>query len=66
MFFSNSTLDSMVRTEHSVRGDVLLDKVEESYYNLTLKTLALLRHFVRNEEEEYLLKADDDSYVGIG
>ncbi len=56
----------MVRTEHSVRGDILLDRVEESYHNLTLKTLALLRHFVRNEEEEYLLKADDDSYVGIG
>ena len=56
----------MVQTEHSVRGDILFDRVEESYYNLTLKTLALLRHFVRDEEDEYLLKADDDSYVGIG
>ncbi len=56
----------MVLTEHSVFGELLVDRVEESYHNLTLKTLALLRHFVRNEEEEYLLKADDDSYVGIG
>ena len=57
--------------EQSLYCDILQVNVQESYYNLTLKTAYSIQYFYRNNWNEehgppdFLMKGDDDIYVNI-
>ena len=56
-------------SESASFGDILLDSFEDSYNNLTVKTLYMLRHYkliFRLTDFEYFLKTDDDSFIFVG
>ncbi len=55
----------MISEESNIFGDLLQDDFVDSYNNLTLKTVHMLRHF-KFEQHKHFLKTDDDSFVGIG
>ena len=66
-FFSSCRdlgLQAQLDEEASDYEDILQDMFFDSYNNLTIKTLYILRHFVHSDHD-YLLKTDDDSYIGI-
>lgn len=58
--------ESLIEEEHAKHGDILQESFLDSYNNLTLKSIHILKHFVirsANDETNFLLKTDDDSYV---
>lgn len=70
LFFSGLVRNSssQVRAEAGEFGDILLDPFQDSYNNLTLKTLYMIRHFKMgvNPSFSYFLKTDDDSFIFVG
>ena len=64
VFFRDIGLQAKIDEESTDYEDILQDVFMDSYNNLTLKTLYILRHFV-NSHHDILLKTDDDSYIGV-
>ena len=57
-----------INLESNQNHDVLQASFIESYYNLTIKSLTMLKWFSETCHEqnfEYLMKVDDDTYVNI-
>ena len=62
----NSPLNSQIRNENSIFGDLTLQNVDDSYLNLTLKTLMGFE-WVRTfcPQAKQIMKTDDDVFVII-
>ncbi|KAG5884967.1 hypothetical protein JTB14_000360 [Gonioctena quinquepunctata] len=69
-FFIGGTSDSSLQRdlleESSQYGDIIQENFIDSYYNLTLKTIHMLKVTVRHcSNTNFLLKIDDDMYVNV-
>ena len=66
---SNDPLQNNLVKENIRYGDILQEPFIDSYNNLTLKTLYILKYFNhaldKDPENKFLLKCDDDSYVHL-
>lgn len=54
--------------EQETYGDILQESFVDSYNNLTLKSIEILKYFVESSDtlgNKFLLKTDDDSYVHL-
>ena len=58
--------DQRIKIESQTHGDILQERFEDSYRNLTIKTMLLLKWYNQNcGHVPYLLKADDDVFINI-
>ena len=56
----------MIKEEHTRYNDIIEEPFLDTYNNLTLKSIYLLKHFVHQRLRlKFLLKIDDDSYVNM-
>ena len=65
-----SQLQSNLENEHREFGDILQEPFKDTYNNLTLKSISILKYFVNassrtSEEWYFLLKTDDDSFIHL-
>ncbi|CAL8119914.1 unnamed protein product [Orchesella dallaii] len=70
LFFVGQTAENGIsdglRSEWERHGDVIVDDMQESYLNLTVKTLRMLKWALHNcAEANYLVKMDDDVYLNV-
>jgi hypothetical protein len=59
-------VNKKIKSEVNLYGDVLLANFQDSYQNLTLKTMAMLewtRYYC--SKADYVLKADDDMFINV-
>ena len=62
----DNAIEEHIKEEHVKYNDVLKEPFLDTYNNLTLKSIFVLKHFVTQRVRlRYLLKVDDDSYVNI-
>jgi len=67
----NSTHDELVREEADFHGDILQESFIDTYANLTVKSVMLLKWFTNTCDisskmrTNYVLKTDDDMYVNL-
>lgn len=52
--------------EKEEHGDMLIADLPDSYHNLVLKTIFLLHHAKTYYNYQFLMKADDDTFLNIG
>lgn len=66
-FSDNEELQSEILAESGKYGDILQENFDDSYNNLTIKSIYILKYFVSEAEEmnQFLLKTDDDSFVHL-
>ena len=58
--------DQRIKIESQTHGDILQERFEDSYRNLTIKTMLLLKWYNLNcGHVPYLLKADDDVFINM-
>ena len=56
--------DHRIKIESETHGDILQERFEDSYRNLTIKTMLLLKWYNQKcSHIPYLLKADDDVFL---
>ena len=62
-------LQSQLEAEHAEHDDILQEPFVDTYNNLTLKSIHILKYFVRMnanaKPNQFLLKTDDDSFVHL-
>lgn len=57
---------SNLSSESQTYGDILQESFVDSYANLTLKSVMLLKWFTREcDNIPYVLKTDDDMYINL-
>ena len=63
---SNATIQSQIEEESKKHGDILQVEMDDSYRNLTRKSVAFL-NWVNNNcpHVDFVLKIDDDSYCNV-
>ena len=62
----NETLQEKLNSESEQYGDIIQESFIDSYANLTVKSLMLLKWFTHNcDNTQYLLKTDDDMYINL-
>ena len=57
-----------MKEENDRHGDILQESFHDSYNNLTIKSIFILKYFVRAAkyfENKFLLKTDDDSFINL-
>eukprot|EP01112_Ceratiomyxa_fruticulosa_P005289 TRINITY_DN158_c0_g1_i6.p1 TRINITY_DN158_c0_g1~~TRINITY_DN158_c0_g1_i6.p1 ORF type:complete len:665 (+),score=116.27 TRINITY_DN158_c0_g1_i6:195-2189(+) len=62
---SNTTLYQEALLENDKYGDLLFVPVYDTYRNLALKTMAVMRWAVESYDFDYILKIDDDSFIRL-
>ena len=67
---TNNSADIKLTYESDTFGDILQEEFIDSYANLTIKSLMLLKWFQQNcdgehARVEYVLKTDDDMFVNL-
>ena len=63
---SDDIIESQIKEESLVYKDILKENFHDTYNNLTIKSIFILKHFViQRVRLRYLLKVDDDSFVNI-
>jgi len=66
--FDDSEVQSELEVEHAEHGDILQESFKDSYNNLTLKSIFILKYYTGiadNLGNKFLLKTDDDSFVHL-
>ena len=61
-------LQDELEIEHNQFGDILQDSFLDSYNNLTIKSIHILKYFISVSDQignKYLLKTDDDSFIHL-
>ena len=62
----NTTVDKAVADESAKNGDVIVNNINDSYQNLSLKTISAFAWFKQFcSKSQFLLKVDDDMFVQI-
>lgn len=62
----NETLQDKLKSESEEYGDIIQESFVDSYANLSVKSLMLLKWFNHNcDNTQYLLKTDDDMYINL-
>ncbi|XP_043506030.1 beta-1,3-galactosyltransferase 1-like isoform X1 [Polistes fuscatus] len=62
----NETLNNLVLEESLQFNDILQEKFSDTYNNLTLKSIMMLKWVTSNcEEAKFIMKTDDDMFVNI-
>ncbi|XP_043512312.1 beta-1,3-galactosyltransferase 1-like isoform X3 [Frieseomelitta varia] len=62
----NDTLNSMIAEESHQYNDIIQEKFYDTYNNLTLKSVMMLKWVTSNcGQAKYLMKTDDDMFVNI-
>ncbi|XP_043288700.1 beta-1,3-galactosyltransferase 1-like isoform X2 [Venturia canescens] len=62
----NETLNDSVTDENLRFHDVIQEKFYDTYNNLTLKSVMMLKWVTKNcQKAKYLMKTDDDMYVNV-
>ncbi|CAD1480981.1 unnamed protein product, partial [Heterotrigona itama] len=62
----NDTLNSMIAEESHRHNDIIQEKFYDTYNNLTLKSVMMLKWVTSNcGQAKYLMKTDDDMFVNI-
>jgi beta-1,3-galactosyltransferase 1 len=69
---SDQTVQADLEAESAKHGDILQESFLDSYNNLTVKSIHILKYYVNSVSEEsgaginqFLLKSDDDSFVHL-
>ncbi|XP_077298168.1 uncharacterized protein LOC143919635 isoform X2 [Arctopsyche grandis] len=64
---NNTDLQAKIDEESALYGDIIQEGFIDSYNNLTLKSLMLLKWVISNcgDNVRYIMKTDDDMYVNI-
>ncbi|XP_063700796.1 beta-1,3-galactosyltransferase 1-like [Culicoides brevitarsis] len=63
---SNPVDNEIAEEEAELYKDVIIEDFNESYQNLTIKTMFALKHFLRlMPDEKYFLKIDDDVFLNV-
>ena len=64
---ANDVIQNEVKKEHEQFGDVLQASFVDTYTNLTLKSLYMLKYFSKtcSDHVQYLMKVDDDMYINV-
>ena len=61
-------MQSKLEEESAEHGDILQETFQDSYNNLTIKSIFILKYYVGaadNLGNKFLLKTDDDSFVHL-
>ena len=61
-------MQSKLEQEQAEYGDILQESFKDSYNNLTIKSIFILKYYVSvadNLGNKFLLKTDDDSFVHL-
>ncbi|KAJ2939279.1 hypothetical protein O0L34_g13375 [Tuta absoluta] len=63
----NSTVQKKIEDEKETHNDIIQEGFIDSYNNLTLKSIMMLKWVTKkcNESVRYILKTDDDTYVNM-
>ncbi len=62
----NGSFQDAIQEESSMYGDIIQEGFVDTYANLTVKSLMLLKWFSRNcDKVPYVLKTDDDVFVNV-
>lgn len=62
----NSTLQENIEEEATIHNDIIQENFVDSYNNLTLKTVMLLKYvYAHCDKVDYILKSDDDMFVHV-
>ena len=63
----NTTLQRKIEKEHHIFGDIIQESFIDTYANLTIKSLMLLKWFKNSCDDRYvyLLKTDDDVKINM-
>ena len=62
----NSTHQEQLRSEAEQYGDIVQEAFIDTYANLTVKSLMLLKWFTQHcDNTQYVMKADDDMYINL-
>ena len=62
----DNTLQLQVSNESQEYGDIVQEDFIDTYANLTVKTLMLLKWFTENcPDTQYVMKTDDDMYINL-
>ncbi|XP_050591532.1 beta-1,3-galactosyltransferase 1-like isoform X1 [Bombus affinis] len=63
---NNDTLNSIIAEESHQYNDIIQEKFYDTYNNLTLKSVMMLKWITSNcGQAKYLMKTDDDMFVNI-
>ncbi|XP_011497062.1 PREDICTED: beta-1,3-galactosyltransferase 1-like isoform X2 [Ceratosolen solmsi marchali] len=62
----NDTLNSYAADENNLYNDIIQERFYDTYNNLTLKSVMLLKWVISNcDKVRYIMKTDDDMFVNI-
>ena len=62
----NNTHQELLKNEHEEYGDIIQESFIDTYANLTVKSLMLLKWFSQNcDNTKYVMKTDDDMYINL-
>ena len=62
----NSTHQEQLQSEADQYGDIVQEAFIDTYANLTVKSLMLLKWFTQHcDNTQYVMKADDDMYINL-
>ena len=62
----NSTHQEQLQSEADQYGDIVQEAFIDTYANLTVKSLMLLKWFTQHcDSTQYVMKADDDMYINL-
>ena len=62
----NSTHQEQLQSEADQYGDIVQEAFIDTYANLTVKSLMLLKWFTQHcDNTQYVMKTDDDMYINL-
>ena len=62
----NNTHQELLKNEQEEYGDIIQESFIDTYANLTIKSLMLLKWFTQNcDKTQYVMKTDDDMYINL-
>ena len=62
----NNTYQEHLEKEHEEYGDIIQESFIDTYSNLTVKSLMLLKWFTQScNRTQYVMKTDDDMYINL-
>ena len=62
----NNTQQELLKSESDQYGDIIQESFIDTYANLTVKSLMLLKWYTQNcDRTQYVMKTDDDMYINL-